>query len=580
MASRWLALAVLLLYSYADSGVQGIFNIEKGGLKIKFPTEVAEKYAKGFDMSLGNFGAPLYGGTLTGSLVYVDSEHGHDNRCNVAECRYACQAFNTSEPPVELDRMKANIMLVDRGPTNSRVAACKFTEKVWHAQNAGAVAVLVVNYDDSQTTMDAPDEDDEDKNIRYLKDLVIPAAFVTKSTGDILKDLIKTGSQEQARIVMDWTDVLPRAEKVHWQFWSGSNDMCGAKCDVQKEFIKQFVPAAKELEEKGLTEFQPHYLTHLCPEVYATTQECETQCIHKGRYCAPDPDGSIEEGYTGAEVVQENLRQLCVFKLGNETQQPWIWWEYVTKFGEECTMAASQYNKECAERVFQEIGGTKWSSLQALRDCAGQTHEDRENDLLEAELRSQHGEGSTVGEVYILPTIRINNGQYRGRLFYNDVFRAICAGFDHNAEPELCARVGDDSCAVNTPGDRACKANEDGRTRCQNTFSGYKCTCGKCFNEFKDKNGIASCKPKCDLSKCDQQTGICEVSEGISLVQVGFILLFGLLLAAGLGYGVYRLRIKKEMQDEVKSILKQYMPLAEGDEEAASSGPSKNQQEV
>lgn len=37
----------------------------QGGLKIKFPTEVAEKYAKGFDMSLGNFGAPLYGGTLT-----------------------------------------------------------------------------------------------------------------------------------------------------------------------------------------------------------------------------------------------------------------------------------------------------------------------------------------------------------------------------------------------------------------------------------------------------------------------------------------------------------------------------------
>lgn len=62
-------------------------------------------------------------------------------------------------------------------------------------------------------------------------------------------------------------------------------------------------------------------------------------------------------------------------------------------------MAASQYNKECAERVFQEIGGTTWSSLQALRDCAGQTHEDRENDLLEAELRSQRGEGSTVGEV-------------------------------------------------------------------------------------------------------------------------------------------------------------------------------------
>ena len=62
-------------------------------------------------------------------------------------------AVQSSDPPLKLDRAQQNIMLVDRGPTNSYTPACKFTEKVWHAQNAGAVAVLVVNYDDTQTTM-------------------------------------------------------------------------------------------------------------------------------------------------------------------------------------------------------------------------------------------------------------------------------------------------------------------------------------------------------------------------------------------------------------------------------------------
>ena len=62
-------------------------------------------------------------------------------------------------------------------------------------------------------------------------------------------------------------------------------------------------------------------------------------------------------------------------------------------------MAANQYNKECAERVFQEIGGTSWSSLETLRSCAGSTEEDRVNELLEEELRSQHGDGQAVGEV-------------------------------------------------------------------------------------------------------------------------------------------------------------------------------------
>ena len=50
-------------------------------------------------------------------------------------------------------------------------------------------------------------------------------------------------------------------------------------------------------------------------------------------------------------TLQENLRQLCVFKLANESAVPWKWWEYVTRFGDECKMSENQYNEECAERV-------------------------------------------------------------------------------------------------------------------------------------------------------------------------------------------------------------------------------------
>lgn len=49
--------------------------------------------------------------------------------------------------------------------------------------------------------------------------------------------------------------------------------------------------------------------------------------------------------------LQENLRQLCIYKLANESHVPWKWWEYVTKFGEQCKMSENQYNEECAERV-------------------------------------------------------------------------------------------------------------------------------------------------------------------------------------------------------------------------------------
>ena len=64
--------------------------------------------------------------------------------------------------------------------------------------------------------------------------------------------------------------------------------------------------------------------------------------------------------------------------------------------------------------------------------------------------------GSTL-QVYILPTIRINDGQYRGKLSYTEVLRAICAGFTKNAEPKVCMRVSvDDSCRDGSVGQTTC----------------------------------------------------------------------------------------------------------------------------
>ena len=61
--------------------------------------------------------------------------------------------------------------------------------------------------------------------------------------------------------------------------------------------------------------------------------------------------------------------------------------------------------------------------------------------------------------MYILPTIRINNGQYRGKLSYTEVLRALCAGFTKNAEPAACMRVAiDDSCRDGSVGASTCAA--------------------------------------------------------------------------------------------------------------------------
>ncbi len=57
--------------------------------------------------------------------------------------------------------------------------------------------------------------------------------------------------------------------------------------------------------------------------------------------------------WAACAAAQENLRQLCVFKLANESGQPWQWWDYVTRFADECKMSEKNYNEECAEKVRQ-----------------------------------------------------------------------------------------------------------------------------------------------------------------------------------------------------------------------------------
>ena len=96
-------------------------------------------------------------------------------------------------------------------------------------------------------------------------------------------------------------------------------------------------------------------------------------------------------------------------------------------------------------------------------------------------------------QVFILPTIRINNGQYRGKLGYTEVLRAICAGFNQDAEPTACLRVAEDDCRPGSAGESECRARTDGKTACKNTFSGYSCTCGSGFISHTDTAGQETC---------------------------------------------------------------------------------------
>lgn len=130
-----------------------------------------------------------------------------------------------------------------------------------------------------------------------------------------------------------------------------------------------------------------------------------------------------------------------------------------------------------------QINADKWSTVEALRACIGSQQEDSDHPIMEAQLAAQRGNStsgqgevrprragrgrgepsmwrrrpptvracrrlqlsfcppssppSTHSQVFILPTIRINGVQYRGKMATAEVLRALCAGFSAGNMPQV-----------------------------------------------------------------------------------------------------------------------------------------------
>lgn len=585
----------------------GRFVVEKNSLKVSSPSSLNGVY----ECAIGNFGVPQYGGTMVGTVVYPKANHK------------ACNDFDISfkSKPGGLP----TFLLADRGD-------CYFTLKAWNAQKAGAAAILVADDKvEPLITMDTPEE--ENAKAEYLQNITIPSALISKSLGDSIRKALSSG--EMVNINLDWTEALPHPdERVEYEFWTNSNDECGPKCESQIDFVKNFKGAAQILEKKGYSQFTPHYITWYCPEAFIFSKQCKSQCINHGRYCAPDPEQDFNRGYDGKDVVVQNLRQACFFKVANESGKPWLWWDYVTDFAIRCPMKEKKYNEECSNQVIKSLD----VDLKKIENCVGDPSADVDNPVLKAEQDAQIGKG-TRGDVTILPTLVINNRQYRGKLDKVAVLKAICAGFEETTEPAICLSedIETNECLHNNGGcwqDKAANV-----TACKDTFRGRVCECpvvqgvkfvgdgythceatgalrceinnGGCWKKTHDGatysacadnskdckcpqgfkgdgintcDDVDECKEKiacqCPECKCKNTWGSyeCSCSGGLLYMQEHdtciskdgktevswsfiWIIILGLAAAGVGGYAIYKYRIRRYMDSEIRAIMAQYMPL-------------------
>ena len=198
-----------------------------------------------------------------------------------------------------------------------------------------------------------------------FKDCVQTSAGTVKKEDSVTGIVCDPGTQVVSSLHWDMPD---NNGKVEWSLWTNS--------DADQSFKRDFLETAKELAKTS--QFTPRYFIYDGVNAWkcAGTNACGNLCTHNGRYCNLDPDSDTEHGVSGADVVMENLRQICVWKQANETyaQDGGIkWWNYADQFNEAChgsgVASPDTFNEDCSKRIHNAVGLSWEKTQQCIRDA-------------------------------------------------------------------------------------------------------------------------------------------------------------------------------------------------------------------
>jgi len=163
--------------------------------------------------------------------------------------------------------------------------------------------------------------------------------------------------------------------------------------------------------------------------------ECYNLCTNSGRYCATDPDNDLDRGISGADVVAESLRRMCIWKIYGEEDGVGVqWWDYINEFMFRCDTPEYFANDNCINDVYTHAGVDKKEVEKCIKDSGGLTGNVR-NTIIDEELMNKENRG-----VVILPQAYVNNAVIRGALEFGTMFNAVCAGYVKGSEPDICKK--------------------------------------------------------------------------------------------------------------------------------------------
>jgi hypothetical protein len=475
----------------------------------------------GYEHEEAMFGVPHYGGSIAQNVYYSDSIF----------CDQTNEDTHGGFPVRDIGedgKMKPwpspFILMVDRGK-------CTFVQKVRNAQKAGAAGVIIADTLClcSDTECRKTLETSEDNPQCQLKlplmaddgsggDITIPSFLMLKEDAGRLKKEVK--DNQMVQVEMKWSLPTPD-DRVEYDLWTFPSD------PGSRDVVQRFRPLTHALGEHAF--FTPHMLIYDGKTFGCRYYEvCGNMCTNHGRYCATDPDGDVDVGLSGADVVRESLRRICIWKhhggdgIGEE------WWNYIEQFLNKCDSPELFTNQECINDVLKQANIDKQNIEQCMKDSGG-TQDDHINSLLDKEIESWQKHG-----IVVVPTTLVNTVPIRGGLNADALFNAICAGYLEGTQPDICM------------------------------------TCAGCP----------------DLITCTKQK-VCDAGiyaggsekKGVSKKVFAMSLLSVCIVFGAAGYLHWK-KTRDDMREQVRGILAEYMPLEGGDDDNNENRPDLPNQKI
>ena len=395
------------------------------------------------------------------------------------------------------------------------------SKQVRNAQRVGAAGVLIADNtclcSATECISDLPCEANEPimADDGSGADVSIPSMLVYKPDADLFKKELM--ANHPMNIEMIWSIPTPD-DRVEYDLWTVPSDT------TSKDFLMTFKRIAIALDQHAY--FTPHMYIYDGARSGCIGQGnangCDSLCTNNGRYCATDPDGDLNAGVSGADVVRESLRRLCIAEHYIRKNGVGVeWWNYVEEFELRCNTPELFANPPCIDSAFKAAGVDGDRIFRCMKDSGG-VEQDVPNNKLDLEISNQNARG-----VVVIPTAYVNEVALHGALTSENVFAAICAGFADGSTPKLCSQ-----CA-----------------RCPNPIDCVET--GFCTNGWEHHV----------IHKIGEHT-VNSISTGTFFTTI--ILSMGFVAAM---VSWYHNRSQIRMQDQMRGLLAQYMPLDDNEDD-------------